>query len=109
VCDIIELMKIKKIFALLALTGFLFNISHELIFKSIDPCMSTEESLVKSGDLGKKDPLCEIHQNLHQVYTMPEDIEIKHIKFLENYCFNYKKPYLKDYSTDIFKPPKQIS
>ncbi len=89
--------------------GFLFNIFHDFVFYSADPCMTKIESVIKIDNDTKKDPLCEIHHELHQVYLNSFSLSIKPVKFKEDYNFHYKKPFIKQLSTEIFKPPKHLS
>ncbi len=105
--DIIVIM--KRFLMLVILIGFLFNTFHEFVFYSIDPCMSKVETVIKFDSGDDKDPLCEIHNELHQVYLSSFKSFIPKSKFEETYSFNYKKPFLKPFSTEIFKPPKHLA
>jgi len=102
-------MMIKKLILSFFLIGFLFNTFHDFIFYSIDPCMSKVETAIKFDDGNDNDPLCEIHHELHQVYLSSFKSFIPKSKFEESYSFNYKRPFLKPFSTEIFKPPKHLA
>ena len=96
----------KKLVAIILLIGFSFNVFHEFVFYKIDPCMQKVESLKSFYDTHKnKDPLCDIHQNLHLKYLFVENFEIKEIEFPEKPFFISPNLNPQESPQEIFKPP----
>ena len=96
----------KKLVAIILLIGFSFNVFHEFVFYKIDPCMQKVESLKYFHDIhNDKDPLCEIHQNLHLKYLFAENFEVKEIEFSEKPVLIPPDLNPKDTPQEIFKPP----
>ncbi len=101
-------MKFKKIILSIFLIGFLFNVFHDFVFYSVDPCLSNIEDTIKFDNGFKNDIFCEIHGELHQNYLSNSNIEITTTPNEEiNYSFSYCS-YLNQFNSEIFKPPKHL-
>ncbi len=101
-------MKGKKFLLSFVLIGFLFNIFHDFVFYSTDPCMLKFETVIKFDEGKSNDPLCKIHHQLHQIYLNGINLNF-HTKFEQTYSFSFKEIFLSLFQTSIFKPPKHLA
>jgi len=99
---------VRKYILSFLVVGFLFNIFHDFVFYSIDPCLKKIDTAIKFDKGQSNDPLCKIHHSLHMSYILPENIYLEGINIENIYSFRYKKPILEDIPQDIFKPPTLI-
>jgi hypothetical protein len=99
-------MKVKKIILISFLISFLFSVFQDFVFYSIDPCFHNFEKFLKFEKGETKEPICKIHQELHQHFLYNSNLEFIQLNFEENYFFNYNFEYSNPTYQGIFKPPK---